>query len=530
MNNHFLKINKILVLPMMVAMLFFSASVPLANAFGGVPVGDFPHTLETIGQRLVAIGADIAAKAGEISLDSAAYAVGQALLDQVTNNIVNWAKGGFNGSPVFAVDPGKLFLDTANMVSGGVANDILGAGTCNFDNLFTINLTNSIRNTNHTPSGSSNVFKQQVRCPAALSGEKAQNFYKDFSQGGWSSFQSALSDRGNAFGTNLIVSQELVARQEQVLETKKQELNWGGGFLGMTDTTKCDSMPGEINDLINNPPPKDGAMNYATGNWDYPLTPEEIRSYQDSYCQKSTPGKIVENKLTQALGGDMVRLVGVDRVSKIIGAVITGLSTQAMTGIFSQNSSGANTSAGVNTPAYSASNLGSSQSVIVDTTSASKAVTIPIGQTLQFANKTSCVGSSQCAAFTILLTSGTNSTLNSITINQTGTVNANIALSKLTLYYNTDGNFYNGYTQFGAPQNFTTINAVSGTAVVTDSIPLVPLTTYYFYVGFDAVGADGSTKPLTADTLGFKITGVGVSGATVTGLPKSLIGLTKFVP
>lgn len=505
MSNHILKYKKILVLPIMVVMLFFSVNIPRANADPGfaVPTGDSTSWFTTIGEFAAKKIADIALEAGRMSLDSASYALGQMLLNQVTDNIVGWVKGGFNGSPAFAVDPNKLFLDTANMVSGGLAREVLGLQNCNFDSLFNINLSNSIALS--TRSGYQAKFANSVRCPFPNNG--AQEFYNDFSKGGWRAFETALSDRGNPFGTKMLVSQENATRQAEAQDIKKQELGWAGGFLSMADTGNCtypDGMNPDLNDF--------------TG---LERTDSEKRTLRNTHCQKTTPGKIVGDKLTQALGADMNRLGFVDNINKILGAVITQLSRQAMSGIFSQDSSGGNTSGPTYVPTIT-------QAVIIGNSSGSKVATIPIGQAGRFANSTSCVGPSACAAFTLVLSGGIG-IINSIKITETGGVSANTDLSNLALFYNTDGNFSNGTTRYGTT---TPSFDADDTATVTgSSLILVPSTMYYFYVRFDAMSPNKKSMPTTDQTVGFQIaknSDVVVEGSATTGAPKSLVGLTTF--
>ena len=113
--KHSFNLPRILVLPLASIMIFFSLGAPRANALIFVPTNDAmlnATSLEHAGfQDVFKMGAD-----------TIMYAIGQQLLTSLTDSTVNWIKGGFNGSPAFAVDPTKLFLDTANMVSGGLAN------------------------------------------------------------------------------------------------------------------------------------------------------------------------------------------------------------------------------------------------------------------------------------------------------------------------------------------------------------------------------------------------------------------------
>lgn len=505
MNNYTLKIKKVLGLMLVVIALFFSVGIPHVDAQLTVPTYDGPHIFTAIGEWSLGKMADIALEAGRISMDSAAYALGQMLLNQVTDNVVGWVKGGFNGSPSFAVDPTKLFLDASKMVASGLTQDILSLSVCDFDSLSRLNLAQSVT---LAPIRNKARFADEIRCP--FGGNDAQLFYNDFSKGGWRAFESSLSDRGNPFGTSLIVGQELSARQEVMKNTKEQELSWGGGFLSMADTSKCaypEGMDPDFNDF--------------TG---LDRTPAEKSTLQNTYCQKTTPGKIVGEKLHDALNIDMDRLGFVDNINKILGAVINQLSGQAMQGIFGQDSSGANSG-----PAYVST---IQNAVLIGVTNGDKVPEILAGSTNQFINKIPCTGFSVCSAFMITLSGGTG-TLTSIKITETGGVNANTDLSNVALFYNTSGSYSSGVTQFGGVvPNFTPAE----TATITGSLPLTRGTPYYFYVRLDTKSLTSATTPATmptiGQTIGFQIAAnpdvVVTGGASTTGAPKSLAGLTTF--
>lgn len=319
MYNSNLIIKKILILPIIVFALFFSPNLPTANAQGvAVPTNtmfDIPNVAQSIAQAITRQAADMAMEVARISIDSAAYMAGQMLLDQVTDGIITWVKGGFNGSPSFAVDPTKLFLDLADAISGGMASQIQGIATCDFTANFNLDLANMVDLSTRKNAG--NKFANQIKCPFTETiNINATDFYNDFSRGGWMAFETALSDSGNSFGVKVLTSKEHSARQEEARRTQEMRSSWSGGFTDMIDTEDCPSMPAEV----------------AGGLADMP--PEAVRVYQQAYCKTTTPGKIVGDRLGQAVGVDMERLGFVDNVNKIIGAVVKQLTAQAVTGIF----------------------------------------------------------------------------------------------------------------------------------------------------------------------------------------------------
>ena len=169
-----------------------------------------------------------------------------------------------------------------------------------------------------------------------------------------------------------------------------------------------------------------------------------------------------------------------------------------------------------------------SQAVTIGVTAGSKVTTLNSGAISQYMNTTTCNSSANCAAFTLLLSSGSD-TVTSIKITETGTTNAVNNLSNLALFYDTDGNYSNGVTgQYGS----TVAAFTAETATVSGSLALVAGTTYYFYVRSDLI--NGANDPIGGETINFQIASgadVTTSGAsTKTGAPVSLAGTTTVKP
>lgn len=282
-------IQKIIILPLISLVLFFSLGAPRASALIFVPTNDALLNATT---DLHAGFQDVA----KMSLDTVMYGIGQAMLTSITDSTVNWIKGGFNGSPTFATDPTKLLLDAANTVSGGMANQIRGIATCNFNSNFNNSLANMVDLS--TRNGANAKFNDQIKCPFP-NGINPADFYNNFDKGGWTAFEASLSDRGNPFGVMLLTSQELDKRQEEVRSLKEKQLNWSNGFLSMETCDDTDSYTG-----------------------------------QPSKCHTTTPGKVISDTLSKSIGTDMDRLGFADNMNKIISALVSSLTSSVTTGVF----------------------------------------------------------------------------------------------------------------------------------------------------------------------------------------------------
>ncbi|HBH71828.1 MAG: hypothetical protein UU88_C0010G0019 [Parcubacteria group bacterium GW2011_GWC1_42_11] len=287
--RHSFNLQKKLLLPLFSVIFFFSVGTQRADALVFVPVNDAALNITT---DLHAGFQDVA----KMGLDSVMYAVGQQLLTQLTDSTVNWIKSGFNGNPLYAIDPTKLFLDTANVVSGGMANQIRGIATCNFTPNFNANLANRIELSTRT--GANARFSDQITCPFPTNVNPTA-FYSDFSQGGWSAFEASLSDSGNPFGVNLLASQELALRQAEAQSLMDQKLNWANGFLSMEACSGTDPYTGIPTD-----------------------------------CKTTTPGKVISDTLSKSIGTDMDRMGFADNMNKVISAFVASLTSSVTSGIF----------------------------------------------------------------------------------------------------------------------------------------------------------------------------------------------------
>lgn len=296
--------------------------------------------------------------------DCLIYGGGQILLNNMTESTIKWIKGGYNGPPLYAVDPNKLFLDLADAVTGGLAREIRSIEMCNFTGTgkqFQNDLANSLELS--TRSNASSKFADQLRCPFSsvadprlcnyppevranldkldaralafyqnlyckqINPEQAAGaFYRDFRNGGWRAMESTLSDSGNPLGTVIQASRELGERTDQAVKTEEQKLGWNSGFLNVPDESKC-NYPGNLGALIGASELLDQEGGTGTMT-DY--IPSGARAlYKQQYCETLTPGKAVETELSKTLGVKLDRVGFADSLSKIFNAFVDQLTKDA---------------------------------------------------------------------------------------------------------------------------------------------------------------------------------------------------------
>ena len=265
-------------------------------------------------------------------MDCIVYNAGQKMLEQLTNNTVQWIQGGFHGSPSFSVNTHEIFLDLADMVAGDLARSIRGIATCDFR----VNFKNDLANEVELSTKREYKFNRSVECPFPETFQvNSSDFYNGINKWSWEGLEYALQESGNPFGVAILTGDELALRSAEKKEVRKQELSWSSGFTNIIDTENCNYPRGLIEYHT-------GDENNTTINQDVwnqeieagTITAARAREIQKTYCKTTTPGKILGDRLSESIGVDMQRLGLVDSINKIIGAMISQVTKQASIGIF----------------------------------------------------------------------------------------------------------------------------------------------------------------------------------------------------
>lgn len=335
-----LSFTKKIILSLLFLVVSFSPIIA-RNAQAVVPVVDGPVGISAAGILVAAnVTAGVTTTATtwatikENGLNFLVYQASQVLMNQITNNIVNWIRGGFNGSPSFAIDPEKFFNDLADVVAGDLANQIRGLAICDFDADFRINLMNSLFLTDQNEE----TFSRKVSCPFDIidttkcdsqgqncrrisPAEQAQNFAQDFVNGGWSAYEATLQDSGNKFGVALATQKELKRRTAKQQSLQQQKLNQSGGFLDVLNMESC-NYPANV-DIST----KSGA---------------EKQTYDRMYCTTATPGSLVSDQLQKVTSLDLDRLGFADNLNKIASAFIQQVTKMAIEGVYTPRTDGGN--------------------------------------------------------------------------------------------------------------------------------------------------------------------------------------------
>ena len=266
----------------------------------------------------------------EYVLDGIAVAMAQALSTKMTNSIVNWANGGFKGSPSFVNDFERLFSKSENQQGNIFLNEIQAMQQQN-------PLAGSIAR-QLAENGRNGQFGDifQFTLDKAI-GPNWQTFTNgSFNAGGWNGWLALTEQQNNPIGLRMLTENELGRRIQSQGEAKKQEIAAGGGFLGVQ---KCIARSGPsqkpVTQFSQQPSGTTPVFNEETGLYTYTTTytdvettvmepiPDEMR--ECAQYETQTPASSIKAGLDKALGVPQDRLTAADDFKEVLSATLTNL-------------------------------------------------------------------------------------------------------------------------------------------------------------------------------------------------------------
>lgn len=306
----------------------------LANAFLGIgdivldPGNLVQNTISAIAEPVSAASsvtsaiADTSLSVKELGLDAIGNTVAKMILRKITAQTVNWINSGFDGNPAFVTDPQRFFLNIADQTASQLflsANSPLNQLCSPFKAEVRLALVKNYLYDND----------QQFSCTFEKIGANFENFTRDFSQGGWDAwFVMTQENQNNPYGS-YIEGQKLLTASIQTQTGKYQtQLANGRGFLSY-ERCRRDYVP-EPN-VANRQCTKYGplvvgggeppCLVYETadpnglGNNDCPASEKEV----------VTPGSVINEQLSTALGSPFAQLEAADEINEIVNALMVQL-------------------------------------------------------------------------------------------------------------------------------------------------------------------------------------------------------------
>lgn len=257
----------------------------------------------------------------EFGLDTIAWLIVNMVIERIAASTVNWINSGFQGSPAFVTDPDSYFKNIGNQVAGQVIynHPDLKFMCADFSAKVRIALTkNYIR-----PFG-------DYQCTLSGVVDNFDNFMNDFYQGGWDGFiEVSQRSQSNPLGLYNQQKNQLNVTLGSSLGQKREELNWGSGFLSYKSCEQYDEgaagqtvAAGQILVGID-----------AEGNEIYAEHPEQKLPDIPPKCIKTktnTPGSVISEQLNKTLGIGNERLQVGDEINEIISALLNQLVSKAL--------------------------------------------------------------------------------------------------------------------------------------------------------------------------------------------------------
>ena len=159
------------------------------------------------------------------------------LLDRITNQVVRYIQGG--GTPKFVTNWKDYLKNSADAAAGEFINALAGANLC-------APFANTLRGVFSLGGAASGRFRQRVQCTLSDAVRNTEEFYNDFTKGGWAGYNALWEPQNNIYGTYLIALDEMVSRVSAETEAAKNEAIAGGGFLGARDASGNIQTPGSV--------------------------------------------------------------------------------------------------------------------------------------------------------------------------------------------------------------------------------------------------------------------------------------------
>ncbi|MFH1346962.1 MAG: hypothetical protein ABIH10_01790 [Spirochaetota bacterium] len=300
-------------------------------------------------QALITTLAEWAEQLAQWAAEEAALALRDAiakrLLDYMTDQTIEWIQGG--GEPQFVTDFGGFLEDSASAAVGDVILETDAAFICSpFKAQILLGLESIPK------------FSEQVKCTLDDIITNIENFYDDFSQGGWAGYIEVMQPQGNYYGVALQVSANLNAEAAKAVDAASKEVQAGSGFLSVKRCKGGGVSSSDLADL------ESGGTNIGTYKKDS----------KGNYCKSSdmeniTPGDTVGEAVRVAINSDSQWAANVQSVvAALINALINRLITEGLSAMSDSNSSDVDSAADYTSEYDDAvsQSIGSDQNAIVE--------------------------------------------------------------------------------------------------------------------------------------------------------------------
>ena len=250
--------------------------------------------------------------------DSIAFFIINMIIQRMTTSVISWINSGFQGSPAFVTDPSSYYKNIGDQIAGQII----------FNHPDLRLMCSSLRT--KVQIALTNTYRQpyNYQCTLGQIERNFDGFMNDFNQGGWDGFiQVSQNSQNNPLGLYNSWNSERLNRANSALQQKQEELGWGKGFMSFETCAKYGvSTTREVTDGGRFEIQEDGSNKFI------PATTRTVTDPPPCIGGKNitTPGSVIEGKLSDVLGAGVNRLNIADEINEIISALLNQLISKGL--------------------------------------------------------------------------------------------------------------------------------------------------------------------------------------------------------
>ena len=173
--------------------------------------------------------------------------IAKRIMDYIVDQTVKWVQGG--GKPKFIGNWNGFMKDVGDIAFDSVAKDL---GLANLCSPFGLNLKLAFLPVEK--------FSQRINCSLDQFVKNIQNFYVDFSVGGWEGYSASWEMNNNFYGVYLLAYDEATKRVGEQTDTAKSKATANKGFLGVS---RCQASKESIAEANKNLTDKEKAAGFG---------------------------------------------------------------------------------------------------------------------------------------------------------------------------------------------------------------------------------------------------------------------------
>ncbi len=247
-------------------------------------------------------------------LNVAARAAARNAVNAMVSSTITWANNGFDGNPAFVSNPVNFFGDIADATAGDYMSRVAGGNLCL---PFQVQVNVALQHYYQQYYNPDQVYQ----CTFTGITNNLENFYSDFSAGGWQGwFSMTQNSSNNPYEVYLNTQLGLDSSIAQKLGIEQKKLDWGQGFRTKGKCLKYNPDEQEIS----NAEEAGETLEGYNPNFD----PGECIDYGDGV----TPGSLIKSQLDKALGAGQDSLINAKQFDELISALLTNLTQKYVFG------------------------------------------------------------------------------------------------------------------------------------------------------------------------------------------------------